>query len=117
MIIASRELTAICKSGEKKPVALRLEAPVHESGTWRCWYEIDWPEDGWAAQTTRSYAGGQDSLHALQLGLMKLAVDLNTTSYHRENKLFWQEGKQGYGLMVPKEARDLLKGDDAELYG
>ena len=60
MIIATRELTAICKSGEKKPVVLRLEAPVEENGRWVCWYEIDFPADGWPAQTTRSFAGGAD---------------------------------------------------------
>jgi hypothetical protein len=53
MIIATRELTAICKSGEKKPVVLRLESPVQEDGGWRCWYEIDFPEDGGPAQTRR----------------------------------------------------------------
>ena len=113
----SRVLTAICTSGEKKPVALRVEAPVEENGVWRCWYEIDWPEDGWPAQTTRSSARGADSLHAVQMGLMKLGVDLHMSTYHQAGKLFWVEGREGYGLIVPKTARDLLRGDDAEFYG
>mgnify|MGYP001544722491 CR=1 FL=1 len=118
MIIATRELTAICKSGEKKPVVLRLEAPVQEDGGWRCWYEIDFPEDGGPAQTRRSYAAGDDTMQAIQLGLMKLGTELHFTSYHKEHKLFWDEGQEGsYGLIVPKNARDLLRGDDVTYYG
>jgi len=74
---------------------------------WRCWNEIDFPEDGWPAQTRRSYAGGTDAMDAIQIGLMKLGTDLHFTSYHKEHKLY--EGQEGsYGLIVPKNARDLL---------
>jgi hypothetical protein len=117
MIIATRELTAICKSGEEKPVLLRLEAPVLENGMWRCWYEIDFPEDGWPAQTRRSYAGGADAMDAIQLGLMKLGTEMHFNSYHDEHKLYWTKGQEGYGLIVPKNARDLLRGDDVVFYG
>lgn len=118
MIIATRELTAICKSGERKPVTLRLEAPVEENGMWRCWYEIDFPEDGWPAQVTRSYAAGADAMHAIQMGLMKLGAEVHFTSYHKEHKLSWGDGEEGaYGLVVPKNARDLLRGEDITYYG
>jgi hypothetical protein len=118
MIIATRELTAICKSGEKKPVTLRLEAPVEEAGLWKCWYEIDFPEDGWPAQTRRAYAGGDDAMQAIQLGLMKLGTELLFTSYHKDHKLFWDEAQEGsYGLMVPKNVRNLLRGEDITYFG
>jgi hypothetical protein len=118
MIIATRKLTAICKSGEKKPVVLRLEAPVEENGRWVCWYEIDFPADGWPAQTTRSFAGGADPMHAIQTGLMKLGTEIHFTSYHKEHKLSWGDSEEGsYGLIVPKNARDLLRGDDITYYG
>lgn len=117
MVIATRELTAICKSGERKPVLLRLEAPVEEDGMWRCWYEIDFPEDGDPAGTRRSWAGGLDAMQALEMGLMKLAVDLHFNSYHDEHRLFWNEPDAGYGLIVPKNLRDKLRGDDIEFYG
>lgn len=117
MIIGARELTVICKSGERKPVLLHIEAPIEDAGTWRCWYQIQWPEDGWPAQTTRSYAYGADSLSAVQMGLMKLGTELHFCSYHREGKLYWTEGQVGYGVIVPKDARDLLRGEDARYLG
>ena len=117
MIIARRELTAICKSGEKKPVVLKLEAPVEEAGLWRCWYEIDFPEDGWPAQTRRSYAGGDDAMEAIQLGLMKLGTELLFTTYHKEHKLLWGDLPDNYGLIVPNNIRHLLGVEDAALYG
>lgn len=118
MIIAARTLTAVCKTGEKKPVVLRLEAPVEEDGIWKCWYEIDFPEDGWPAQTRRAYAGGDDAMQALQLGLMKLGTEVHFTNYHKEHKLYWDEAQEGsYGLMVPKNARDQLRGEDVTYFG
>ena len=117
MMIATRELTAICKSGDHRPVILKLEAPVEDQGTWRCWYEIQWPEDGWPAQVTRSFAYGADSLSAIQMGLMKLGAELHFSSYHKEGKLYWTSGMAGYGVIVPKDARDLLRGEDVRYLG
>jgi hypothetical protein len=81
MVIATRELIAICKSGERKPVILRLEAPMQDDGFWRCWYEIDWPEDEEPARTRRFYAGGKDALQAVQLGLMMLGIEVHSSRY------------------------------------
>ncbi|MBL8597171.1 MAG: hypothetical protein JNL14_05485 [Devosia sp.] len=117
MIIGMRELTAICKSGEHKTVALQLEAPVESEGAWRCWYEIRWPEDEWPAQLTRSFAYGVDSLSAIQMGLMKLGAELHFSSYHKEGKLYWTEGQIGCGVILPRDARDLLRGEDARYLG
>lgn len=117
MIIATRELTAICKSGEKKPVVLRLESPVEAAGLWRCWYEIAFPEDNWPAQVRRSFAVGDDAMGAIQLGLMKLGSELLFTTYHKEHKLLWGDVPDNYGLIVPKNIRHLLGKYDAEYYG
>jgi hypothetical protein len=116
MIIATRTLTAICKSGERRPVNLRVEAPVQEAdGRWRCWYEMDWPEVEGPAQTVRTSAvSGLDSLAAMQMALMLLGSDLHFTSYHKEGRLYWHEGQVGYGVIVHKSAHDLLRGDDME---
>jgi len=117
MIIATRVLTAISTSGQKKPFNIRIEAPVEEQGMWRCWYEMDYPEDDTPAHTRRAFGAGEDALAALQMALMKLGVDLHFTSYHLDGKLYWEEGREGYGVLVPKNARDLLKGDDAQYFG
>jgi hypothetical protein len=119
MIIATRTLTLVSKSGEHKPVLLRVEAPVREAdGQWRCWYEMEWPEDEHPAQVTRSSAvSNLDSLSVIQMALMMLGSDLHFTSYHREGRLHWHEGQTGYGIVVHKSARDLLRGEDAEFLG
>ena len=119
MIVATRTLTIICKSGEHKSVELRVEAPVRETdGRWRCWYEMDWPEDEGPAETTRSSAiSGLDSLAAIQMALMMLGNDLHFTSYHQNGKLYWHDDQLGYGVIVHKSARDLLRGDDIRIFG
>jgi hypothetical protein len=119
MIVATRTLTLVSKSGERKPVELRIEAPQREpDGRWRCWYEFDWPEDEEPAQRTRSsVVSGLDSLAAIQMALMMLGGDLHFSRYHREGKLFWHEGQVGYGIIVHKSARDLLRGEDVEFVG
>jgi hypothetical protein len=117
MILATRQLTAISKTGESKAVVLRLETPVQDNDLWYCWYEIDFPEDGWPAETRRSYAAGEDAMEAIQLGLMKLGTEVVFTTYHKEHKLYWGEQEGSYGLIVPKNARGLLRGDDLRFYG
>lgn len=119
MIIATRVLMAICKDGEHRPVVLRIEAPVQDpDGRWRCWYEIETPVDGWPAEVHRhSVASALDSLAALQTALMLLGGDIHFISYHAEGKLYWHEGQIGYGVMVHKSARDLLRGEDKEFMG
>lgn len=56
-------------------------------------------------------------MDAIQLGLMKLGTEMHFNSYHDEHKLYWTKGQEGYGLIVPKNARDLLRGDDVVFYG
>lgn len=117
MIIATRTLRVQTKAGAEKAVEVRLYAPEPRNAGWDCRYEIDWPEDGWPAQTTKGHAQGNDAIHALQLAMQKLGLELHMTSYHRERTMRWMEGWIGYGFALPKDARDLLIGDDAKYYG
>ncbi|MBN9308151.1 hypothetical protein [Devosia sp.] len=116
MIIATRILKALLKSGQWADVRLQLHLPTMSGDEWECTYEIDWPSDGWPARTVKGRAVGSDALHALQLGIQKLGVELHMTSYHRERKLRWGDWN-GYGIALPKEGRDLMQGDDAKFYG
>lgn len=97
-------------------MVLRIYAPVQNGDDWDCRYEIAWPPDAGEA-VTRSHAVGSDAIHALQLAMQKLGVDLHMTKYHRDGALRWMDGWEGYGLAVPKDARGLLKGDDARYFG
>ena len=116
MLIATRELTAVDKSGERKPVLLRIEMPVEQDGSWDCWYEIVWPEDDEPARTRRFHAGGEDAMQALQPAMMLLGIDVHTDRFNRDHKLLWN-GADGCGLIVPASLRDRLRGDVATYYG
>ncbi|MGV3491638.1 MAG: DUF6968 family protein [Devosia sp.] len=116
MVIATRSLTVRTKAGLEALVALRLYLPVAVGNEWDCRYEIDWPEDGWPARTIKSHAVGSDALHAIQLAMQKLGVELHMTSYHRDGTMRWEHW-DGYGIALPKEGRDLMRGDDAKYYG
>ena len=117
MIISTRTLYIQTKQGETKEVQTRLYQPEKDGPSWVCRYEIDWPSDSWPAQTRRSRAGGADSMHALQLAMQKLGLDLHSTSYHPDGRMWWQEGLVGYGFALRRDARDLMRGEDAKWYG
>lgn len=116
MIIATRILTVMTKSGGEAAVAIRVFLPEGAGERWECRYEIDFPADGWPAQTVKSHAVGSDTLHALQLAMQKLGVELHMTTYHADRKMRWGYW-DGYGIALPKEGRDLMRGDDAKFYG
>jgi len=116
MIIATRTLGVTLKSGSRGEVSLRLYLPVQSGEDWDCRYEIDWPSDGWPARTVNGHAVGTDALQALQLAIQKLGVELHMTSYHRDGKMQWGDWK-GYGIALPRDGRDLMRGDDAEFFG
>ena len=111
MIIGTRILTVLTADGER-PVAVRLSTPVAVETKWDCSYEIDWPEGVW-----RSHAQGNDALHALELAMQKIGMDLYMSRYHHEQKMWWIRPWVGYGFPMPKDARDLMIGDDARFYG
>jgi hypothetical protein len=46
-----------------------------------------------------------------------IGLDINSSAYHLEGRLKWMDPWVGYGFPVPKEARDMLTGQDRELYG
>jgi hypothetical protein len=57
-------------------------------------------------------------MEALLLGPVKLGTDIVCATYHKEHRLYADDGREGsYGLIVPKNIRDLLRGDDASYYG
>ena len=116
MIIATRTLTVVTKSGAEADVTIRLYLPEETGGRWECRYELDFPQDGWPAETVKSYTAGSDALQALQLAIQKLGVELRMTSYHKDRTMRW-DGWDGYGIALPKEGRDLMRGDDAKFYG
>jgi hypothetical protein len=55
-------------------------------------------------------------LQALQTAIQKLGVDLHSTSYHEARKMRWNAW-DGYGIALPREGRNLMRGDDAKFYG
>lgn len=109
--IGTRILTVATPEGNKE-VLIRLFAPVDRPPFWECAYQIDWPEGRFD-----SFAAGNDALHALHLAQLKIGTDLYMSRYHAEGRMAWLKPWIGYGFPVPKEARELLVGDDARFYG
>lgn len=111
MIVGSRTLTVETSDGQV-PVEIRVYLPSAIDSGWDCRYEIDWPEG-----TLKSHAVGDDALQALNLVQQKIGVTLLMSRYHEERRMRWTETGEGYGFPVPKNARDLLIGQDQEFYG
>lgn len=111
MIVGTRTLT-VKTSGGERPVEVRLYSPEQVGTKWDCRYEIDWPEG-----VAKSHAQGNDALHALHLAMQKIGTDLYMSRYHHERTMWWMKPWVGYGFPMPKDARDLLIGDDAKFYG
>lgn len=49
--------------------------------------------------------------------MQKIGMDLYMSRYHHEQKMWWIRPWVGYGFPMPKDARDLMIGDDARFYG
>ena len=111
MIIGSRTLTVETEDGPKA-FEVRLYDPQPWDSLYRCDYEIDWPEG-----TARSWAAGNDGLHAIFLAMQKIAQDLYMSRYHAERSMSWKKPWVGYGFPMPTNGRDLLIGDDKKFYG
>ena len=79
-----------------KAVPMRLFAPLPDRESFRCDYEIDWPEN-----SRHHYAMGVDSLQALTLALQKAHVDLLAGARDREVPISWYGGEEP-GLPLPK---------------
>ena len=109
MVIATRRLKLQLPPKEID-VFVRIFMPEAENGSWRCGYEIDWPNG-----KKSSAAVGVDSVQALSLALQKIGIEIYTSDYHRQGQLIWFEANQGYGFPVTKNLRDLLVGTDLDL--
>ena len=112
MIIATRTLV-VREDGQDKPVQIRLLQPeqvgVH---SWDCRYEIDWPN-----HKISSFAGGNDGLAAIFAAIEKIGMEVYMSRYHHERTMWWLKPWEGYGLPLPKGARDDLIGDDQRYFG
>lgn len=111
MIIGTRTLTVETPLGER-PVEIRMFAPKHSDRHWVCRYEIDWPEG-----TAQGSMQGADALSALHGALMFIGIDLYASPYHSSGKMWWAKPFVGYGFPVPKDAREILVGEDQKYYG
>ena len=110
-MIGTRTLTYDGPDGPRQ-IPITIFAPTLLGEVWDCAYEIGWPDAAWTSHTQ-----GNDALHALQLALQKLSVDIYMSPYHRSGKLSWLPPWVGYGFAPPKDARDLLVGTDREFFG
>ena len=111
MMLGNRVLYVTTADGPRD-VEVRVEQPEPYGHVWKCQYSIGWPE----AKFERRVQGG-DALAAMHMALQMIGLDLNSSAYHSEGRLKWMEPWVGYGFPVPKDARDMLTGQDKEFYG
>ena len=111
MIIAARYLSLETDAGPVR-LAIRLRQPQVWKGLSRCDYEYDWP-----GEPSKSYAVGNDEIHAIFMAMQKIAQDLYMSRAHGERRLSWNKPWVGYGFPMPANGRDLLIGDDKRFSG
>jgi hypothetical protein len=107
MIIAERILKYAAAGGTIAQVPIRLFAPETNGKDWSCRYTIGWP-DGLYNGTGH----GIDQFQAVILTLQRIGTDIYFSDYHKTGQLYFEKLGSGYGFPVPKNARDLLVGDD-----
>jgi hypothetical protein len=106
MLIAKRILHL--NSFDKPSIEVCLYAPQEQDGAFFCRYTIGWPNG-----IVESAGWGVDAIQAILLTLQKIGVDVYMSDAHANGSLIWREPDKGYGFPVPKNARDVLIGDDA----
>ncbi|MCJ2011165.1 DUF6968 family protein [Methylobacterium sp. J-076] len=106
MLIADRILTAQLRNSAKQ-VPISIYAPRFADGMNICEYVIGWPEG-----ERRSFGAGVDSVQALHSALLSIGIELYASAYHKSGILSWEKSGEGYGFPVPKNARELLVGND-----
>jgi hypothetical protein len=112
MLIAERHLEIAEADGTVTKVPVCLFSPEGSNKQWSCRYTIGWP-DG-----TYSGAGyGVDQFQAIILTLQKIGTDIYFSDYHKTGRLYFEKQGSGYGFPVPKNARDILVGDDKRFEG
>ena len=112
MLIAERNLEFRESDGTVSKIPIRLFSPEGSNKIWSCRYTIGWP-DG----TYSSSGHGVDQFQALFLTLQKIGADIYFSDYHKTGRLYFERQGSGYGFPVPKNARDLLLGDDKRFEG
>jgi len=73
--------------------------------------------DWLAKRKGRERLHGVDAMQALILTLQMIGDRLHFSDYHKTGRLYFETPGSGYGFPVPKNARDLLIGDDARFDG
>ena len=112
MLLATRVLKLQGSDGTVE-IPIRLFAPEQgEPSGWFCRFEIDWPHG-----MAKKKAWGFDAIQAIHLTLQMIGADIYFSEYHKSGKLMLDGPGKGYGFPVPKNARDLLIGDDARFDG
>jgi hypothetical protein len=112
MLIASRELRYETEDGTVISVPIRIYAPEGAGKDWRSRFTIGWPNGVYAG------AGhGVDQVQALILALQSIGVKIYFSDYHKTGRLYFDKPGNGYDFPVPKNARDLLVGDDKKFGG
>lgn len=107
MIIATRSLK-LRRANRESEVEVRLHAPERDKQSWRCRFEIDWPEHPHAMDVH-----GVDAMQALILAMQTIGVTLYASDHHRHGHLVHDHSPSGgYGFPVHPDLRDLLTGDD-----
>lgn len=106
MLIAERILTAHLPDRAQQ-VSVSIHAPRLADGMNICEYVIKWPEG-----ERRSFGAGVDFVQALNSALLSIGIELYASAYHKSGILSWEKSGEGYGFPVPKNARDLLVGND-----
>ncbi len=106
MVIATRVLKLRRIAGDIE-IPIRIFAPREEDASWKCDFEVGWPD---GALTMA--AGGVDAVQALDLALKMIGALIYASDHHASGKLEWLEPGKGYGFPVTRGIRDLLVGDD-----
>lgn len=101
----------IVTDGISQDVEIVLASPEPDGESWVCSYSIGWP----TGPQTR-WVQGMDGIAAVHSALMMIGLDVNGSVYRQQGRLRWVEPFTGLGFPVPRNGRDLLMGEDAELY-
>lgn len=112
MLIAQRNLEFKPTAGNTIKVPVCLFAPEGTNKHWWCRYTIGWPDGVYAS---KGY--GVDQFQAILLTMQKIGTDIYFSDYHKTGRLYFEKPRSGYGFPVPKNARDLLVGDDKRFEG
>ncbi len=112
MLIAQRNLVFETGNGTEIKVPVCLYAPEGSDKHWGCRYTIEWPD---GIYESKGY--GIDQFQAIVLTIQKIGTDIYFSDYHKTGRLYFEKPGSGYGFPVPRNARDILVGDDKRFDG